>query len=175
MTPPASGDLYQLRPHLLGAAVDGRSVSLAPMTAEAAAQLGPQFATFGPWQHYGIAGDQMTSAFRDATGGNRPFAILAGDDLAGAAIVRDPWLMGPYLVFLGVLPEYQSQKIGDAVLGWFESEARRGNKRNIWLCVTGMNTGAQRFYRAHGFDVAATLPDLVRDGDDEIMMRKRLT
>lgn len=144
------------------------------MTAGYGDRLGTSFATIGPWKHYGIGVAQLTASFLDASGGNRPFAITVGGALAGAIIVRDPFLIGPYLVFLGVLPDFQGMKVGDAVLSWFETEARRGGKRNIWLCVSGINDGAQRFYRAHGWEVAATLPDLIRDGDDEIMMRKRL-
>lgn len=167
-------DVFQLTRQIIGTSTDGRAVAVAPMSTDTAAHLGPQFATVGPWKHYGASPEQLTASFCDATGGNRPFAIFAGDAIAGAIIVRDPWLIGPYLVFLGILPEYQGQKIGDCVLRWFEAEARRGGKRNIWLCVTGINADAQRFYRTHGWEVAATLPDLIRDGDDEIMMRKRL-
>ena len=57
--------------------------------------------------------------------------------------------------------------------GWFEAEAR-GHFRNLWLCVSGFNTDAQRLYRAHGFERVATLDGLVREGDDELLMRKRL-
>lgn len=144
------------------------------MTAARARSLGAACATFGPWQHYNIGADQLTASLIDRDGGNRPFEVSVGDALAGAIVIRDPWLIGPYLVFLGVLPAFQCQRIGETLLRWFEAEARRGGKRNIWLCVTGANDGAQRFYRAHGWSAAATLPDLIRDGDDEIMMRKRL-
>jgi hypothetical protein len=41
--------------------------------------------------------------------------------------------------------------------------------------VSAFNPGAQRLYRAHGFEQVAALGDLVRDGDDELLMRKRLT
>lgn len=167
-------ELYQLQRQVIGTIADGRSVEVAPMTAEAAPALGAACATFGPWKHYQISADALTRLFLDHSGGNRPFQVMVGGVLAGAIIVRQSFLIGPYLVFITVLPAFQGQKAGDALLGWFEAEARRGNRRNIWLCVTGVNDAAQRFYRAHGWDIAATLPDLIRDGDDEIMMRKRL-
>ncbi len=168
-------ELYQLKRQAVGAIADGRAVEVVPMTMDAAQALGSACATFGPWKHYRFAAEDLTASFLDHSGGNRPFAVRVANTLAGVIVVRDPWLVGPYLAFLGVLPAFQGIKVGDVLLGWFEAEARRGNKRNIWLCVTGANEGAQRFYRAHGWDVAATLPDLIRDGDDEIMMRKRLT
>ena len=45
----------------------------------------------------------------------------------------------------------------------------------VWLCVTGVNTGAQRLYRRRGYTLAGTLPGMLRDGDDELLMRKMLT
>ena len=36
------------------------------------------------------------------------------------------------------------------------------------------NVAAHRFYRRHGFESVATLASLLRDGDDELLMRKRL-
>ena len=72
-----------------------------------------------------------------------------------------------------VLPAHQKRGIGARVLAWYESEAR-GHFRNLWLCVSGFNPDAQRLYRQHGFEHVATLDGLVRDGDDELLMRKRL-
>ena len=41
--------------------------------------------------------------------------------------------------------------------------------------LIAFNVDAHRFYRAHGFERVATLEGLLRDGDDELLMRKRLT
>jgi ribosomal protein S18 acetylase RimI-like enzyme len=40
--------------------------------------------------------------------------------------------------------------------------------------VSGFNVEAQSFYRAHGYERVATLDGLMRDGDDELLMRKRI-
>lgn len=166
---------YRLERRTIGATNDGRPIEIVPMAPDAAHSLGEAFATIGPWKHYGFTAGQLAASFVDASGGNHPFELIVDGTLAGAIIVRDPFLIGPYLVFLGVLPDFQGKMIGDAALGWFEAEARRGNNRNIWLCVTGINERAQWFYRRHGWEIATTLPGLIRDGDDEIMMRKRLS
>ena len=50
----------------------------------------------------------------------------------------------------------------------------RDHYRNLWLCVSAFNVAAQRFYARHGFERVATLAGLLRDGDDELLMRKRL-
>jgi ribosomal protein S18 acetylase RimI-like enzyme len=41
--------------------------------------------------------------------------------------------------------------------------------------VSAFNPVAQRLYKAHGFELVAALDGLVRDGDDELLMRKRLS
>ncbi|MGH6803956.1 MAG: hypothetical protein ACREC3_11410 [Methyloceanibacter sp.] len=41
-----------------------------------------------------------------------------------------------------------------------------------WVCAASFNRDALRFYERHGFRPAATLPGLVVDGYDEILLRK---
>ncbi len=97
-----------------------------------------------------------------------------GADLAGGMIIRDPWLVGPYLQTIALLPSHQSRGIGRLMLGWFEARAALAGHRNIWLCVSAFNVEAQTFYQSHGWSHAAELADLIRDGDGEMLMRKRL-
>src|SRR5207248_4635940 len=101
------------------------------------------------------------------------YQIECGAELAGAVIILSSWLAGPYLQMLAIMPAYQNRGIGAAILVWFESEAR-DHFRNLWLCVSACNVHAQRFYRMHGYQRVATLEGLLRDGDDELLMRKRL-
>jgi diamine N-acetyltransferase len=82
-------------------------------------------------------------------------------------------LAGPYLQMLAIQPSHQKHGIGARILAWLEAEARP-EFRNVWLCVSGFNVDAQRFYAAHGYTEVATLDGLMREGDDELLMRKRL-
>ena len=92
--------------------------------------------------------------------------------LAGAMTVRWPWLHGPYLELLAVLPEAQGRGLGGALLGWLIAQVP--SSRNLWVAVSAFNTGARRFYARHGFVEVGTVPGLVRDGFDEILLRKAL-
>jgi diamine N-acetyltransferase len=168
----------QLRPfrserYQIGASRDGRAVQLQWMTASAADELGPKTAAIGPWAHYGSDARSITAAFKSRGDGAECYQVTCGVDLAGAVVVCCPWLAGPYLQLLAVLPAHQNRGIGATILGWFEAEAR-DHYRNLWLCVSAFNVAAYRFYRSHGFERVATLAGLLRDGDDELLMRKRL-
>lgn len=100
------------------------------------------------------------------------YRVEVGGVEAGAVSVRHPWLKGPYLEFLALLPRFQGQGIGAGLLAWFEQEALRLGARNLWVCASSFNAGALRFYARRGFRPAATLPGLVADGYDEILLRK---
>jgi diamine N-acetyltransferase len=159
--------------YAIGTSRDGHALTLGPMTPSAADVLGPGAAAIGPWAHYGFGAGRMAAALKNSGDGAIRYQIECGAELAGAIIIQCPWLAGPYLQMLAVMPAHQNRGIGAAVLAWFESEAR-DHFRNLWLCVSSFNVHAQRFYRMHGYQRVATLEGLLRDGDDELLMRKRL-
>ncbi len=136
------------------------------------------FAGIDPWRAYGRTGDQMAQMFAPPERPDGTFRIVArtGPDAppAALALVQSPWLAGPYVRFLGVLPEHQGDGLGTALLGWIEAEARRARARNLWICVSAFNEGAFALYRRVGFEPVAEIPDLAADGIAERLLRKRL-
>ena len=60
------------------------------------------------------------------------------------------------------------------MLGRFEAEARLANARNLWVCGSSFNDPALSLYESVGFGRVALLDDLLVDGFDEVLMRKRL-
>jgi GNAT superfamily N-acetyltransferase len=72
------------------------------------------------------------------------------------------------------VPAFQRRGIGAGILDWFEREASGLGARNLLVCASSFNDGALRFYQRHGFRPAATLPGLVADGFDDILLRKFL-
>ena len=138
-------------PGLIGTSRDGTPVALAPMTHAAAECLGAGLAAIDPWARLNYSAEQVAAFLGRTEDGASRYQIVATEAIAGTIVVRNPWLVGPYLNILGLLPVFSGRGIGEVVLNWFEAEARRAEFRNIWLCVSSFNTEAQRFYLAHGF------------------------
>lgn len=159
----------------LSALDDGTSLALVPLCATRADALARELVTFGPWrpEHYAVDPERFARGLIVSGDGAVRYAILRGDATAGVIVIRSPWLAGPYLQLLAVLPEHQGQGIGHRVLAWMEAEAR-GPFGNLWLCVSAFNVRAAAFYRCHGFASVATLDALIKPEIDEILMRKRL-
>ncbi len=155
--------------HDLGPAV------LRPLTPGNAKKLGEALAAMPPWSVTGRPAERMTRAFQRDLPSLHRFEILAGNDLAGIVTIQSPFLHGPYLQLLAILPGFQGRNLGLNVLQWMEAQARAGEARQLWLCVSTFNARARAFYEHFGFEAVAVLEKLASDASDELFMRKRLS
>jgi ribosomal protein S18 acetylase RimI-like enzyme len=89
----------------------------------------------------------------------------------GIVVVDDDVLLGSFIALLAVRPEASGQGLGRALV---EDVAARTFATRRWLYVScdGNNAAALRFYRDLGFLRVGRLPDLVRRGRTEILLRK---
>jgi ribosomal protein S18 acetylase RimI-like enzyme len=56
-----------------------------------------------------------------------------------------------------------------------EKTARqRVANRYVWIMVSDFNLPARAFYRRQGYEEVAPIPDVVKDGMGEVLIRKRL-
>ncbi len=150
---------------------------LSPVSTEEADALGHKLAMIDPWARYGTSAAHLSTLFRPTTDGGIRLAVRSTDPSTpiGVVVIRHPWLTGPYMQFLAVLPSHQRQGLGASVIDWFEAQARAGGSRNLWICAASFNASAQRLYVAKGFTQVALLDDLIKPGFDEVFMRKRLS
>jgi ribosomal protein S18 acetylase RimI-like enzyme len=86
-------------------------------------------------------------------------------------VVDDGILLGGFIALLAVRPESSGQGLGRALV---EHVAKQTFAARRWLYVScdGNNAAALRFYRRLGFSRVGRLPDLVREGRTEILLRK---
>jgi diamine N-acetyltransferase len=150
------------------------SLVIEPLGERDAEWLGANFAAIDPWASYPYPAAGLAAYLAGKESDAPRFAVWLGGGLAGAVGLRLNWLRGPYVQFLAVLPKFQNRGLGANLLAWIESEARRKEERNLWVAASDFNAGAIRFYERHGFVRVASLPDLVRDGRTELLLRKRL-
>ena len=161
--------------HLGTDPTSGEERRLIVLDARNAASLGAAFAAISPWADYPYPASALAAYFKKSEAGAPRYQIVFGGQIAGVAGLRDDWLRGPYLQFLGILPGFQGRGLGACVLAWFERTARDGGQRNLWVAASDFNTAAIRFYQRHGFAACASLDGLVADGRTEILLRKKLS
>jgi ribosomal protein S18 acetylase RimI-like enzyme len=155
-------------------AQDFGGLTLRPLTSGNASRLAEALAAIPPWSVIGYPAERMARAFERQPPSVKRFEALADGELAGLIVIQDPFLHGPYLQLLAVLPEFQGRGVGLRLLRWMESEARGAEARQLWLCVSTFNTRARAFYERFGFEAVAVLDKLASDASDEAFMRKRL-
>jgi ribosomal protein S18 acetylase RimI-like enzyme len=98
------------------------------------------------------------------------YALWQEDRLIGVIAVRTPWLRGAYLELLSVFDEAQGQGVGHSLIKWLAAEGSRAGT-NLWATVSASNQRARRFYERYGFVPIGDIPDLVRAGCTEILLR----
>ncbi len=160
---------------VIGRSVQRERVALKPLEADARELLARGLSGMSPWRDYQLAKQDLNSFLGAQEPGAERYAIFVGEAVVGAVIIWPNWLRGPYLQFLGLLEDHQGQGIGGLVLGWLESIAlKKKGSRHVWILVSDFNLRARAFYQRHGYEEISPIPDVVRDGMVEVLLRKRL-
>jgi GNAT superfamily N-acetyltransferase len=149
-----------------------RKVQLLPFEPRLAQPLAKAITAIEPWSVMNYPAEKLAALLANPDAGVSRYLVSLDGTEAGLVSVRSPWLKGPYLEILALLPHAQGLGIGASIMAWFEAAALRRDARNLWVCVSAFNVRAEAFYARHGFAAAAVLPGLVADGYDEILMRK---
>jgi ribosomal protein S18 acetylase RimI-like enzyme len=94
----------------------------------------------------------------------------AAGPISGIIVVQGGFLLGSFVALVAVKPEQAGRGVGRALM---EHVQRRVFARRRWLYVSADsgNRRALGFYRELGFKRVGRLPDLIRAGRDEILLR----
>jgi ribosomal protein S18 acetylase RimI-like enzyme len=89
----------------------------------------------------------------------------------GIAVVQGGFLLGAFVALLAVRPAAAGRGVGRALMA---RVATRTFARRRWLYVSfdRDNQAARRFYRRQGFVRVGVLPDLIKPGSVEVLLRK---
>jgi [ribosomal protein S18]-alanine N-acetyltransferase len=101
------------------------------------------------------------------------YVAIADGQLAGVIVVNMNGAFVGYIRGLAVVPEWRSRGIGSQLMKFAEGRIFRQSP-NVFLCVSGFNPRAQRFYRRLGYRRIGELKNYVIDGASEILMRKTI-
>jgi ribosomal protein S18 acetylase RimI-like enzyme len=139
-----------------------------------AQSLAGEIVTLDPWRTLDYQADALAAYLSRPDPTLIRFTIQASGQAAGVLCLRYPWLKGIYLELLALFPPYQGLGLGREFMTWTEARARPHTK-NFWVAVSSFNHRARRFYQELGFTQVACLEDLIKEGYDELLLRKILT
>ncbi len=93
--------------------------------------------------------------------------------LDGVIVVETPFLLGGFIALLAVRPEAAGRGLGRALV----EQARHqvftvAGKRWLYVSADSGNRAALAFYRKLGFTRVGRLPDLIRAGNTELLLRE---
>jgi len=125
-----------------------------------------------PWRGLGYrSGPLGRYLARTARAGEVWIARAGAGAPAGVVVATDGFLLGGFIALLAVRPDASGQGLGQRLVAHVEA---RAFARRRWLFVScdADNGAALRFYRRLGFVRVGRLPDLVRAGRVELLLRK---
>lgn len=126
-------------------------------------------ASSDPWLTLQLSAGECRTAFNGP--GKEVFVATLNGNAAGFVILQMHGTFKGYVQTLFVSSEYRSCGIGSKLLAFCEKHIADVSP-NVFICVSAFNTAALKLYRNHGFTVVGTLTNFIKDGFDELLLRK---
>lgn len=153
--------------------VNGEALALESVTPDCAQFLASKLSHILPWSEIALGEESLFDHFTRLDPALNRFSIHYGEELVGAISVRDPWLKGPYLELLGLLPSVQRLGLGRELMTWFDLQAP-DTTRSLWLLCSDFNLAAYEFYLAMGYQKTCTIDSLYAENFNDFLMRKKV-
>lgn len=151
-------------------------IEIRAATAALAGRQATWVAALEPWRSLGYQSAGLSRFLRRVAGGGGVLAAIETSApgrpgrVAGVVAMQEGVLLGNFVSLLAVRAEAARQGIGRALMA--AVEARTPPRRWLYVSADAGNAGALGFYRKLGFKRVGRLPDLVRQGHVELLLRK---
>ena len=106
-----------------------------------------------------------------ASPGKEIHLAVGGGEVVGFVLLNLKGAFVGTLQSICVAPGRRGRGIGRRLVA-FAEERVFAQHPNLFVCVSSFNPGAQRFYRALGYEVVGELKNFLVDGHSEILLRK---
>lgn len=127
-----------------------------------------------PWKKLGYLKETFLGYFTKEDSALKRLGIYHNSQLVGTVCIRQPWLRGPFIELFFILPEFHGKKIGSSSINVLIESEYLKNSKNLWVSCAEFNSEALNFYKKNGFVVIGNIPDLIKAGEIEILLRKKL-
>ena len=151
-------------------------IEISQATPALAGRQGAWVAALEPWKSLGYDGRGLSRFLRRVAVGGGVLVATAGAApgrrarVAGVLALQEGVLLGNFVSLLAVRPEAAGQGLGRALMA--AAEARTPPRRWLFVSADAGNRDALGFYRKLGFARVGRLPDLLRPGRVELLLRK---
>jgi ribosomal protein S18 acetylase RimI-like enzyme len=142
---------------------------MAPENRELAATL---LSSMDPWLTLGMSRETLLS--RVSSPQRKVYQMMDCSTLIGVLVINpDAGPLTGYIQVLAVAEGYRSRGVGKLLLDHAENVIfHELGCKNVFLCASSFNHGAQKFYEREGYERFGLLKDYLRKGMDEVMFRK---
>jgi len=124
-----------------------------------------------PWITLGRGYDASLTILTDPS--KEVYLALDGEEVAGFVVLEMEGAFTGYVKSIFVSPPYRRGGVGARLMSFAEERVFR-ERPNVFLCVSGFNVGARRFYERLGYEEVGKLRDYLVAGHSEILLRKTI-
>ena len=96
------------------------------------------------------------------------------NELAGFVVLQVCGSFKGYIQTICVKEQFRGCGFGKKILAFCESRILELSP-NIFICVSGFNTGAIKLYQSLGFKLVGELTDFIKEGFTELLLRKSVS
>jgi ribosomal-protein-alanine N-acetyltransferase len=99
------------------------------------------------------------------------YVLRVQNEIAGFVIIQTGGTFSGYIQTICISEKYRGQSLGTKLLQFCEDRILKFSP-NVFICVSSFNKGAIKLYYEFGFKLIGKLDNFVREGFDELLLRK---